>query len=164
MTKFFISLILLSLFSSFVYSQDSIPKIYNPDADAIADINNAIAKAKSENKHVLIQVGGNWCKWCIRLHHFIEAHPALDSTIRADYVLIRVNYSKENKNPEAMKRLEYPQRFGFPVLVVLDGNGKRLHTQNTWYLEEEGTFYSEDKIKAFLKNWTVKAVSEDTYR
>ena len=38
--------------------------------------------------------------------------------------LSRINYSKENKNPETMALLEYPQRFGFPVLVVLDAAGK----------------------------------------
>lgn len=36
-------------------------KIYNPDANAKKDIENVIAKAKKEGKHVLIQVGGNWC-------------------------------------------------------------------------------------------------------
>ncbi len=163
MIKSLAVLFLLSIFNGYIFSQDTTTKIYNPESNAISDINNAVALAGKENKHVLIQVGGNWCKWCIRLHQFIESQFQLDSMISANYVFIYVNYSKENKNPEAMARLDFPQRFGFPVFVVLDGNGKRLHTQDTGYLEEEGS-YSEEKIKTFLKNWTVKAVSEETYR
>ena len=62
-----------------------------------------------------------------------------------------VNYSKENKNLAEMKKLEFPQRFGFPVFVILDSNGKRIHTQNSSYLEE-GDGYSKKKVIDFLTN------------
>jgi len=88
---------------------------YNPNADAKADFKNAIAKAKSENKHVLIQVGGNWCSWCIKFHKFATADTKIDSIIKADYIYILLNYSKENKNLDILKTLQNPQRFGFPV-------------------------------------------------
>jgi hypothetical protein len=41
-------------------SQIEKPKIYNPQADAKADIANAVAKAKTEGKHVMLQIGGDW--------------------------------------------------------------------------------------------------------
>jgi thioredoxin-related protein len=149
--------------SESLVSAESQEHLYDIERDAIAEIDSAIHVANIENKNVLIQVGGNWCPWCIRLHHFIDSHPRLDSIVSADYVLIRVNYSKENKNPDAMKRLEFPNRFGFPVLVVLDGTGKRLHTQYTALLEK-GNGYSEENIKRFLLSWNVKAVSPETYQ
>ncbi|HOW19271.1 MAG TPA: DUF255 domain-containing protein, partial [Phycisphaerae bacterium] len=42
--------------------------IYNEKADAKAQIAEALARAKRDNKRVLIMWGGNWCKWCYRLH------------------------------------------------------------------------------------------------
>lgn len=87
----------------------------------------------------------------------------LDSILQADYVLIHVNYSRENKNMEMMERLDFPQRFGFPVLVVLDQDGNRIHTQNTGILEK-GDFYSEDKIAAMLKHWNRAAIDPKTYQ
>ena len=155
------SFIILTGFSA--SSQDKVRNLYNPGADAMAEIDSAVGLAARTDKHVLIQVGGNWCKWCIRLHQFIESHSQLDSIIKADYVFIHVNYSKENKNPEAMKRLDYPNRFGFPVFVVLDQNGYRLHTQDTAFLEE-GEGYNEKKIRRFLLGWTVEAVASDIYQ
>jgi thioredoxin-related protein len=140
----------------------SSPQLYDTARNAIADIDSAVQLAGIENKQVLIHVGGNWCPWCIRLHHFIQSHPQLDSIIMADYIPIRVSYSKENKSPEAMKRLGFPERFGFPVLVILDGEGNVLHIQDTYYLEQ-GDSYSEEKISRFLLNWNRKAISPETY-
>ncbi len=139
------------------------PKLYDPERNAMAEIDSAVYKAGTGNKHVIVQIGGNWCKWCIRLHQFIESHHQLDSIINTDYILVRVNYSQENNNPEAMARLEFPDRFGFPVLVILDGKGNRLHTQDTYFLEQEDG-YNEEKIKRFLLNWNMKAVSPETYQ
>jgi thioredoxin-related protein len=158
--------ILLSLFiSGFFFSlnaRDTDTLIYDPNADAQQQIQSAIEQASEENKQVLIQVGGNWCPWCIKLHDFFLDHEQIDSLIRADYVLIRVNYSKDNKNPEVMEKLGFPQRFGFPVLVILDREGNLIHTQNTAYLEKDKS-YSEEKIKEFLLDWNRKALDPETY-
>ena len=135
---------------------------YNPNADAKADFKNAIAKAKSENKHVLIQVGGNWCSWCIKFHKFATADTKIDSIIKADYIYILLNYSKENKNLDILKTLQNPQRFGFPVFVILDGNGVLLHTQDSGLLElDKG--YDPRKTATFLKQWNVKAIDPNNY-
>jgi hypothetical protein len=76
---------------------------------------------------------------------------------------VRINFSKENKNPEIMARLGYPQRFGFPVLVVMDAEGNRLHTQNTGYLEQDKG-YSMEKVKGFLLDWNRAAIDPVTYQ
>ncbi len=141
--------------------QDSV-KLYNPGADAASELNAAIQKANAEDKHVLIQVGGNWCRWCIMLHQFIESNSRLDSIIAADYILLRINYSKENRNLETLAKLDFPQRFGFPVLVVLDPAGKRIHTQDTGLLEKDNA-YDAEKIERFLLSWNKNAVDPDTY-
>jgi thioredoxin-related protein len=146
-----------------VFSQDA-AKPYNITADAKADIQKAIQAAGAQNKHVLIQVGGNWCPWCLRFHTLATHAQKVDSLIRADYVYILVNYSKENKNMDVMKQLEFPNRFGFPVFVVLDGKGKRLHTQDSGLLEHATVKgYDTTKVVTFLKEWNVKAVDPASY-
>lgn len=143
-------------------SQETI-KLYDPAADAGRDLSAAVQAAKEQNKHVLLQVGGNWCSWCIKLHGFFESEAKIDSILKADYVLLRINYSKENKNPEVLASLDYPQRFGFPVLLVLDQNGKRLHTQDTGLLElDKG--YDPEKVSRFLLNWNRTAMDPESYK
>jgi thioredoxin-related protein len=159
MKKTFISILIM--ISACIYAQDKI-QIYDPSANAQFDLQKAIQLAGQENKHVLVQVGGNWCPWCVKLHGFFDSEAVIDSILTADYILTKVNYSKENKNPEAMATLDYPQRFGFPVLVVLDTKGNRLHTQDTGYLElDKG--YDTEKVKRFLLGWNRAAIDPGTY-
>jgi len=159
------TLFLLLSFSGYlinIAAQDPNIKLYTPSRDAKLQIDSALKIAKNQNKHVLLQIGGNWCSWCILLHKFYSSDFQLDSAISANYVVVHLNYSPENKNLEILKLLEFPQRFGFPVLVILDANGIRLHTQNTVYLEE-GRGYSKEKLLDFLKAWSPDALNPKHY-
>ena len=138
------------------------PTIYNPAADAAQDIRNAVAQAKRENKHVLLQVGGNWCGWCIKLEDMVNNDPELKRQMDDNFVLVHVNYSKEQENLPLLASLGYPQRFGFPVLVVLDANNNRLHTQDSSYLEE-GSGHSKKKVAGFFKQWSPSALDPKKY-
>lgn len=132
-------------------------QIYNPNADAKSEVENAVKQAKMEKKHVLVQVGGNWCPWCVKLHNYFQNDSTVKEVLTNNYIVVKVNYSKENKNLEVLKTLENPQRFGFPVLVVLNSNGQRIHTQDSGLLES-GDGYDPKKVIGFLKNWTPSAL------
>lgn len=82
------------------FSQAQSPKLYNPDADAKQDLTAALSKANAENKRVLVQVGGNWCGWCIKFHNFIDTHKALHDSIDKNYVFLLVNYDREHQQEE----------------------------------------------------------------
>ncbi|PST84980.1 thioredoxin family protein [Pedobacter yulinensis] len=149
--------ILLLFVSTGAFSQDK-PNIYNPKADARAELKAAVAKAAQTNKHVFVQVGGNWCVWCIAFHNLVEATPELKNFLNQNFEKVLINYSPENKNEALLASLGHPGRFGFPVFLVIDGKGKVLHIQNSAYLEE-GKGHSVKKVMEFLKGWTVEAVN-----
>lgn len=132
-------------------------EIYEPAADAKAAIAAAVAKAKTEGKHVLVKIGGNWCPWCYFLHDELETRPKLAELVARSYVLVRVNYDPQHKNEAVLAELEHPERFGFPVLVVLDGEGKRLHTQDSGLLEV-GDHHDPRQVEQFLKGWTPESL------
>jgi len=137
-------------------------KIYNPKADAQEEISAAVKKAAAQHKNVMLQMGGNWCIWCIRFNDLVTKDPALDKYLRDNFVVVHVNYSPENLNEKVFANLGYPQRFGFPVFVVLDDKGNRLHTQDSSYLEE-GQGHSKTKIMEFFKNWSPAALDPKSY-
>ncbi len=137
--------------------------IYNPQANAGADIEAAIKKASTEHKFVLLQGGGNWCKWCIEFHRFCTADKQLDSLINANFVWYHLNYSKENKNAAIFEKYGYPQRFGFPVFIILNEKGERIHTQNSSYLEDGKSSYDKVKVLEFLQSWSPSALDKRQY-
>ena len=143
----------------------SLKKVYNEEINPIEQIDQAVAKAKTEGKFVVCQVGGNWCPWCLKFADFITNDTAISKVIDENFEYIHVNYNpRKSQGPEQveqgkalMKRLDNAGRFGFPVFVILDEEGKILHIQDSSFLEE-GEGYNQEKVLRFFKNWTPSAV------
>jgi thioredoxin-related protein len=143
-------------------AKPEIPKLYNPAADAKAEITAAVKTAQAQHKNVLLQIGGNWCVWCLRFNDLVTKDAELNKYMNDNFVVLHVNWSPENKNEKVLADLGYPQRFGFPVFVVLDGKGTRLHTQNSGYLEE-GKGHSKAKVMEFFQGWAPAALDPKSY-
>jgi thioredoxin-related protein len=162
----YLLIICLLLGAKFVQAQEKQPldleHIYHPDADAAKDLAAAEKQAAATHKHVLLQIGGNWCIWCKRFYKLTHDDAQLDSLMNANFVVYHLNYSKENKNLAILQSLGYPQRFGFPVIVILDAKGTRLHTQNTGLLEDADG-YDKKKVAGMLKEWSVDALNPAHY-
>ncbi len=157
MMKRFLFLSLCVILTYNCFPQEVKP-LYDEKADAVAQIQTAVKQASDEGKYVVCQVGGNWCPWCIRFSDFITANDTINQIIKENFIYIHVHYSKTNKNPEAMKMLGNPARFGFPVLVILDEKGNVIHIQDSSYLEE-GQGYDAKKVEDFFRKWTPTAVT-----
>ena len=161
--------ILFTLLATFLvvssYGQTGLPKVYDESINPLEQIDQAVAKAKADGKYVICQVGGNWCPWCLRFADFITKDSDISKVIAENFVYAHVNYNPRQSEGEAkarqaaalMKRLDNCGRFGFPVFVVLDEEGKVIHIQDSSFLEE-GQGYSQEKVLRFFKNWTPKAV------
>jgi len=137
--------------------------LYDPKANPEKDIAAAVKKAKAEHKFVMIQAGGNWCSWCLLFNKTVHEDKQLDSALNANFIVYHLNYSPENLNSAEFARLGYPQRFGFPVIIILDDKGNRIHTQQTDYLEQ-GKGYNKETVLEFFQNWSPKALDPNTYK
>jgi len=154
--------VLASLFLVFNLTSTA-QKPYDPSLNAKQEIAKAIIKAKKEGKHVLLQIGGNWCPWCIKMHKYLHTQTEIKKLLEDNYIFREINYSKENKNLDVLTDLGFPQRFGFPVMIVLNEKGERLHTQSTGNLEHEKS-YNFEKVKSFLYNWRPDALNPEHYK
>lgn len=166
--KKLLSIIFLFMITAGVIAQQ--PKPYNENQDARADIKKAIEQAAKENKHVMMQFGGNWCSWCMRFHALITGYPKADSLMKANYVYLLVNVpaskDKDKRDMSLFAEYLYPQRFGFPVFVILDGKGNRLNTVDSdgfEYPNPKVPGYDTAKVVRFLKMWSPMAVNPKTY-
>jgi len=152
----------ISFISAISFAQEK--KLYDPAADAEKDIAAAVKKAKVENKFVLLQGGGNWCSWCIEFARFAKADPQIDSVLNAGFIWYHLNMSKENKNEKVFASYGYPQRFGYPVFIILNGKGDRINTQNSAYLEDGKKSYDKTKVLEFLEAWSPSALDPKNYK
>jgi thiol:disulfide interchange protein len=139
-------------------------KLYKPEENAEAGIAKAVKEANEAGKHVFIQIGGNWCIWCARFNDFVNSDQSLDSLVNSNYVVYHLNYSKENKNTDILSKYGFPQRFGFPVFLILNDKGDLLHTQTSWHLEDGKKSYDKEKVAAFFTDWGRKALDPAQYK
>ena len=149
-----VSILIIS--TATVRAQDA-KKLYDPSLDGMKQIKEAVAKASTEGKHVLIQYGGNWCSWCIKFDAFCKADTAITKVISLNYIPVKLNYDPTNKNDAANAYLGNPTRFGFPVFIIIDGKGNVIHIQDSSLLEE-GSGYSKQKVTGFFRQWTAAAI------
>ena len=167
MRRVFVIVLIVMLGTSLSNAQTR-KKVYDEEINPMEQIDMAVVKARAEGKFVACQVGGNWCPWCLRFADFITNDTDISSLINENFVYIHVNYnphktggtSSEKEQSEAlMKRLNNAGRFGYPVFVVLNGDGNVIHIQDSSFLEE-GQGYDKEKVLRFFKNWTPKVVNE----
>jgi thiol:disulfide interchange protein len=126
-------------------------KLFNPAADPAKDLKAAEKLAAKQHKNILLDVGGDWCVWCRLVDKTLTEDPELHALLEKNFVVLRVNYSKENENKPFLSA--YPAAEGYPQWYVLSASGKLLKTENTSELEATHKIaqgYNRDALKQFL--------------
>ena len=165
MKKRFFAVLLAVFVITMANAQIALKKVYDENVNPMEQIDQAVGKARGEGKFVICQVGGNWCPWCLRFADFIGKDADISKLVKENYEYIHVNYNPRKSEGEEktrlakamLQRLSNPERFGFPVFVVLDDTGTVIHIQDSSFLEE-GEGYDKKKVLRFFKNWTPQAV------
>ncbi len=127
-------------------------KVFNPTRDAGADLQQAETQAKAEGKNILLDVGGNWCPWCLVLDRTLANDAGLHALLEKKYVVVHVNFSKENQNQAFLR--QYPKPKGYPAWYVLSADGRLLKTEDTSELEATHKIdagYSAATLRTFLE-------------
>ena len=149
--KLLVVLTIVALFVSCESKKETVTsKKFNSKSDPHVDLSLAVEEAQSAGKRILIEVGGDWCKWCHILDDFIKKTPEVKSLLEKNYVYVKVNYSEENKNEKFF--MKFPMIQNYPHFFVLDKTGMVLQSQETKELEE-GNSYNKQKMLDFLKQW-----------
>jgi len=127
------------------------PAIYDPGADAKAQIAAAVKRAGNEERNILLMFGGNWCPWCHRLHELFGADAAIKKILAERYIVLLVDVGEKPGQPlnQDLVELYRVTGFGYPALAVLDKQGKLLCAQSTGVLEKDKG-HDPAKIRAFL--------------
>lgn len=129
------------------------PVKYEPGRDPEKDLASAAAEAKKSKRNIFVVVGGEWCSWCHVMDDFFRDHPDLRSLRDKNYVLMKLNMSRENENKAFLSR--YPKIHGYPHIFILDADGKLVQSQATNELED-GRNYNAKRFQKFLEKFGPK--------
>lgn len=109
------AILLAALFFTVQYAAAQI----NFEKGSVAE---ALAKAKAENKLVMVDVMTDWCKWCIELDNKVYAKPEISDFANAN----QVNYKIDAEKGEGIEFAKKYKIQGFPSILFLDGDGNEI--------------------------------------
>ena len=123
-----ITALVLSLFlSAFAYAADA--PVYDESADAKAQVAQAFARAKADNKQVMIVFGANWCGDCKMLDGEFKKS-ALNALLEKNYVVVKVDVNRFNKNLDVVKPYGEVIKKGIPSIVIATPANKLVYATN----------------------------------
>jgi thioredoxin 1 len=125
--------------------------IYPDPSVAKTEIHQALERARTQHKRVILDFGGNWCGDCQVLDIFLH-DPANRSLLEENFELVEVNIGRYDANKDIADHYGIPLQRGVPALVILSPDGKVLLAQTHGEFEKMRTLQSSDLTK-FLNDW-----------
>jgi protein disulfide-isomerase len=96
------------------------------------DLSKAQAKAKAENKLVMLDfTGSDWCGWCIKLNKEVFSKDEFAEYAKKNLVLVEVDFPRgkqqtaEQKKANAALQKKYNIQ-GYPTIIVLNKEGAKV--------------------------------------
>ena len=103
--------------------------VYDESADAQARVSRALAKAKADNKQLMIVFGANWCGDCKMLDGEFKK-PAMKALLDANYVVVKVDVNRFNKNLDVVKPYGDVIKKGIPSIVIATPANQLVYATN----------------------------------
>lgn len=114
MVKIFIIAFLISITPLFAYTEE-----INFETGSFAEV---LAKAKSENKNIMIDFFTEWCKWCVELDKVVYTNKEV-----SDYAnYYQINWKIDAEKGEGVELAERYKIKGYPTIVFVDTDGKEI--------------------------------------
>ena len=118
---------LAALLSVCAFAADT--PVYDESADAQAQVSQALLKAKADNKQVMIVFGANWCGDCKMLDGEFKK-PAMKALLDANYVVVKVDVNRFNKNLDVVKPYGDVIKKGIPSIVIATPANQLVYATN----------------------------------
>jgi len=128
--------------------------IYNENADARAEIRDALATAAREHKRVILDFGGNWCGDCQVLDIYFHQQPNAQ-LLNQSFILVDIDIGHYDHNTDLADQYSVPLKKGVPALAVLDSDGRLLYSQKTGEFEDM-RHMDPSSVTSFLDQWKMK--------
>ena len=125
--------------------------LYDDNANARQEIQEALGRAQHEHKRVLLVFGANWCYDCHVLDYRFH-EPNVQPMVEKNYVVVHVDIGRGEKNQDLTRQYKIPVDRGVPAIAVLDKSGALLFSQQHGEFAPSRRLPERD-IVAFLKQW-----------
>ena len=123
---------------------------FDAKANAAAEVDAALARAKTGNRMTLIVMGANWCHDSRALAGWF-AQPHFAAMIVSRYELVYVDVGYKDRNIDIARRFGIKSIKGTPTVLIVNGDGKLLNKKGAPKWRNAGSRSQQDIYKAFAE-------------
>lgn len=123
-----------------------------PSKDWFVDYDQAMEKAKEENKPLLVLLtGSDWCPYCIQLEKDVLKSSSFKNLAKNDFVPVYVDFPRRSADAELVKRSgeiarKLNFRGGYPTMKILKPDGTEIGEIRGYMPKKEYV----KKLKSFI--------------
>lgn len=126
--------------------------LYDPARNAQADVDAALARARTSGKRVILAMGANWCHDSKGLAGWFET-PRFKAMLATKYEVVFVDVGKpqtgHGRNIDIVRRFGIRKVKGTPMVLVLSSEGQLLNKKDAPGWRNAAT-RSEDDIFGYF--------------
>lgn len=97
---------------------------YQTESDPFRAFDDAVFRARSEGKQILVVFGAPWCPDCRAFYRDMQTDP-LAGFLAANFVVMHVDIGNWNRNMDFVERFGRPVAKGIPTFAVADAGGEK---------------------------------------
>ena len=111
-------------------------KVYDPDANAMAQIDKALTRARKRSTKVMVVMGANWCHDSKSFAARMDK-PEFQTLLADNYEIVYVSAGKDpgqkDQNREVSKRFGVDAIEGTPTIFITKADGTVLNSDSAGY-------------------------------
>jgi thioredoxin-related protein len=118
---------------------------------------DALAKAKTENKRVIVDVYTDWCSWCKKMDKDVYGNSEIKKIVKKNFVFVKLNAeSSETINYIGRKYTGeelalYFEATGYPTTVFLEPDGSIIKFKyDSVTMKNIPGYFKKDEFKKIL--------------
>ena len=139
---------------------DSDGRVFEPSADPLADVQQALGRADEGDRLALVVLGANWCHDSRALASRLYS-PPLAELIQQEYELVFVDVGFLDKGRDVVQQFGVPQFYATPTLLIIDpSSGQLVNDEDRHMWANAYSIDMPDSVRYFEKWATSDLVAE----
>ena len=123
---------------------------FDAKANARAEVDAALARAKSGDRMAIIVMGANWCHDSRALAGWL-AQPHFAAMVVSRYELAYVDVGYKDRNIDIARRFGLRSIKGTPTVLIVDGDGRLLNKKDAPKWRNASSRSQQEIYKAFAE-------------
>lgn len=130
------------------------PRPFSASADAMADVDAALAAAEARGVNALLVLGGNWCHDSRGFAAKAQEEP-LKSLIADHYELVWVDVGMRNRNLDVAERFGVMEITNTPTVLIVSPDETLLNPESVRELRNSHS-RSLESVVSYLERWAAE--------